>query len=137
MLSAVCEIFTEFLIFCNLFDVSLGEWNNSKIWQTRKIFASMRNQESICQHCTRQCDNYFIVKYFLKPNAAKVFLLIASSLLNIIAYFNSNILDSVRLFCTQWSFSIDLFSKVLLQTFDYFRKQVATKLSISLWWHFL
>ena len=33
------EIFFEFLIFCNLFFEPLGEWNNSKIWETRKIFA--------------------------------------------------------------------------------------------------
>ena len=36
-------------------------------------------------------------------------------------YFNSNILYSVHLFDIQWSFAIDLFSNVLLQTFDYLK----------------
>ena len=39
--SAIWEIFSEFLIFCNLFHEPLGEWNNSKIWETRKIFANI------------------------------------------------------------------------------------------------
>ena len=39
--SAIWEIFSEFFIFCNLFHEPLGEWNNSKIWETRKIFANI------------------------------------------------------------------------------------------------
>ena len=39
--SAIWEIFSEFFIFCNLFHESLGELNNSKIWETRKIFANI------------------------------------------------------------------------------------------------
>ena len=39
--SAIWEIFSKFLIFCNLFHEPLGEWNNSKIWETRKIFANI------------------------------------------------------------------------------------------------
>ena len=39
--SAIWEIFSEFLIFCNLFYEPLGELNNSKIWETRKIFANI------------------------------------------------------------------------------------------------
>ena len=41
LLSAIWEIFSEFLIFYNLFHESLGEWNNSKIWEMRKIFANI------------------------------------------------------------------------------------------------
>ena len=48
------------------------------------------------------------------------------------AYFNTNILYSVQLFCTQWSFAINLFSKVLFQTFDYFSEYVPTMLLIWL-----
>ena len=33
--------FSEFLRFCNLFHEPLGEWNNSKTWETRKIFANI------------------------------------------------------------------------------------------------
>ena len=39
--SAIWEIFSKFIIFCNLFHEPLGEWNNSKIWETRKIFANI------------------------------------------------------------------------------------------------
>ena len=39
--SAIWEIFSEFLIFCNLFYEPLGKWNNSKIWEKRKIFANI------------------------------------------------------------------------------------------------
>ena len=39
--SAIWEIFSEFLIFCNLFHKPSGEWNNSKIWETRKTFANI------------------------------------------------------------------------------------------------
>ena len=39
--SAIWEIFSEFLIFCNLFHEPLGERNNSKILETRKIFANI------------------------------------------------------------------------------------------------
>ena len=53
------------------------------------------------------------------------------------AYFNSNILYSVHLFCTQCFFAIDLFSNVLFQIFDYFWKDVSTKLLISLCWYIL
>ena len=33
----IWEIFSKFLRLCNLFH----EWNNSKIWETRKIFANI------------------------------------------------------------------------------------------------
>ena len=39
--SAIWLIFSEFLIFCNFFHESLGESNNSKIWETRKILANI------------------------------------------------------------------------------------------------
>ena len=39
--SAIWEIFSEFLIFFNLFQEPLGKWNNSKIWETRKIFTNI------------------------------------------------------------------------------------------------
>ena len=45
--SAIWEIFSYFLIFCNLFHGPLGERNNSKIWETRKIFAN------IASHCVK------------------------------------------------------------------------------------
>ena len=41
VLSAIWEIFSEFLIFCNLFHEPLGDLNNSKISETRKIFANI------------------------------------------------------------------------------------------------
>ena len=31
----------EFLIFCTLIREPLGDWNNTKIWETKKIFANM------------------------------------------------------------------------------------------------
>ena len=37
----IWEIFSGFLSFFNLFHESLSEWNNSKIWETRKIFANI------------------------------------------------------------------------------------------------
>ena len=37
----IWEIFSEFLIFCNLFHEPLGEWNNNKIWETRKVSANV------------------------------------------------------------------------------------------------
>ena len=39
--SAKWLMFSEFLIFCKLFHKTLGEWNNSKIWETRKILANI------------------------------------------------------------------------------------------------
>ena len=39
--SAIWKIFSEFVIFCNLFRDILGEWNNSKNWETSKIFANI------------------------------------------------------------------------------------------------
>ena len=53
---------------------------------------------------------------------------ILQHILQLLAYFNSNILYSVHLFCTTWFLAIDLFSNVLFQTFDYFLKKVPTKL---------
>ena len=38
--SAIWEIFSERLMFCN-FRRRLGEWNNSKTWETRIIFANI------------------------------------------------------------------------------------------------
>ena len=34
-------MFSEFLVFCNLIDDPLGEGNNSKIWDTRKIHGKL------------------------------------------------------------------------------------------------
>ena len=53
------------------------------------------------------------------------------------AHFITNILYSVHLLGTRWSFTINLFSNVLFQTFDYFWKYVPTKLLISLCWYIL
>ena len=55
--SAIWEIFSEFVIFCNLFHKTLGEWNNSKILH-----------EALC-------DNYFIIKCLLKYNVSRIILL--------------------------------------------------------------
>ena len=43
--SAIWEISSEFLIFCNLFHEPLAKWNNSNI---------LENEENICQYCMRQ-----------------------------------------------------------------------------------
>ena len=51
----------------------------------------------------------FIWSYFVFPNSF------------VFPYFNSNILYSVHLFGIWWSFAIDLFANVLLQTFDYLK----------------
>ena len=53
--------------------------------------------------------------YFVFPNSF------------LFSYFNSNILYPVHLFGIRWSFTINLFSNDLFQTFDYFRKHVPTK----------
>ena len=46
--SPIWEIFSQFLIFWNLFHEPLGEWNSSKIWETWKIFADIvRGQSAI------------------------------------------------------------------------------------------
>ena len=37
----ISEIFSKFLISCKLFHEPLSQWNNSKIWETRKIFANI------------------------------------------------------------------------------------------------
>ena len=42
--NAVFEIFSMFLIFCNLFHDNLDDWSNIKIWETRKIFANVRGR---------------------------------------------------------------------------------------------
>ena len=41
VLSAIWEIFSEFLMFCNLLQLMKRQQN-------------MRNEESVCQYCTRQ-----------------------------------------------------------------------------------
>ena len=66
--SSVCEIFAEFLLFCNLFHKpALGKWNKSK--KQGKKFANIANIDKVAT-----CDNYFIVKCF-RPNVASVMLL--------------------------------------------------------------
>ena len=60
--SILSEIFSEFLIFCNWFYEHLGEWNNKKI-QERGRYLPILHEAT--------CDNYFIVKYLLKPNTAR------------------------------------------------------------------
>ena len=76
MPSAVWEIFSEFLIFCNLFHEPLGEWNNSKIWETRKIFANIVQGSAITTLSLNACLN--------KMYQELSYLLIVSGLLNII-----------------------------------------------------
>ena len=61
--NVIWEIFSEFFIFCKLFHEPLGDWNNSKIWGTRKIFIILYKAAY---------DNYFIVKCLLKSNVARV-----------------------------------------------------------------
>ena len=41
VLSAIWDIFSEFLIFCNLFHEPLDGWNNSKIWETKKTLGNV------------------------------------------------------------------------------------------------
>ena len=66
--SAIWEIFSELPIFCNLFHELLDDWNNSKIPQTRKVFANIALGNITC-------SIYFIVKCLLKLNMARVSLL--------------------------------------------------------------
>ena len=46
---ALCEIFSEFLIFCNMFREPLGEWN-SDIWDTKKLFANTVDLIAVGSH---------------------------------------------------------------------------------------
>lgn len=39
--TAIWKILSQFLMFCNLFQEPLDERSNSKIWETRKIFANI------------------------------------------------------------------------------------------------
>ena len=55
--SAIWEIFSEFLISCNLFCEPLDEWNNSKIWETRKIFANIVRGSAITTLSLNACLN--------------------------------------------------------------------------------
>ena len=43
---AILEIFSEFLIFRNIFREPLGKWNNSKIWEGRKVFANIAQRNA-------------------------------------------------------------------------------------------
>ena len=74
-MNAIWEILSEFLIFCNFSYEPSGEWNNSKIWEIRKIFVNIAGGKylSILQEAT--CDNYFIVELSLKSNVSRVILL--------------------------------------------------------------
>ena len=77
--SAIWEIISEFLIFCDLFHEPLSEWNNSKIWETRKIFPNRyfpTRQRVITTLSLNACLN--------KMYQELSYLLIVSSLLNII-----------------------------------------------------
>ena len=65
---AIWEIFSELLIFCNLFHELLDDWNNSKILETRKVFANIASGNITC-------SIYFIAKCLLKLNMARVSLL--------------------------------------------------------------
>ena len=85
-----------------------------------------------------------IILTYYKQNGAKtarislatwLFFQIFDSIL--FPYFNSNILYSVHLLCIQWPFVMNLFSNNFFHAFDYFWKQVTTKLLISLCWHIL
>ena len=122
----------------------------------------MRNEENICQYCTRQraittlslnaCLNQMyqellltncieLGEYDLKLKKKKKKLLVLTlrgyiSKHSTAIYFphiSLNILYSVHLFGIQWSFPINLFSNVLFQTSDYFRKHIPNKLLISLY----
>ena len=41
VLNIIRVIFSELLMFCDLFQELLDKWNNSKIWETRKTFANI------------------------------------------------------------------------------------------------
>ena len=76
MPSAIWEIFSEFLTFCNIFKEPLGEWKNRKTYEARKIIAKYEKQGKyvpILHEATY--NNYFIVKCLLKSNVARVILL--------------------------------------------------------------
>ena len=60
MPSAICKLFSEFLIFCNLFEIIAKYEKRGKYLP-------------IMQEAT--CDNYFTVKCFLKSNIATIYLL--------------------------------------------------------------
>ena len=60
------ENISEFLIFCNLFHESLGKKTISRYEKRGKYLPRLHE-------ATR--DNYFIVKYLLKSNVARVIVL--------------------------------------------------------------
>ena len=53
------QYFPNFSYFADLFHEPLGEWNNSKIWETRKILAIL------CEINLRQLAYHYHKKYLL------------------------------------------------------------------------
>ena len=124
--SAISEIFSEFLIFCNLSEIIVK-------YEKRGKYLPILHEAT--------CGNYFIVKCLLKSNVAWV-ILIASSLLNIIhkkveakiASMNNLVIFLFVYFnSSMFTLFICFVLEVLFQKFDY----APTKLSISLRWHTL
>ena len=76
--SAIWEIFSEFLIFCNLLHKPLGKWNNSKIREMRKIFVNIARCNNYCAITTLSLNDCWNQMY-----NKLCYLLLVSSLLNI------------------------------------------------------
>ena len=123
-------------LFCNLFHKPLGEWNNSKIWETRKTFTNIAwGNGAITDFSLNVCWNqmqlelsyvltnyielaqYDLIPTYYKQTDARTarnnltWLYFQTFDSFLFPCFNSNILYSSYLFCTVWSFVIDLFSK--------------------------
>ena len=65
---AMCEIFSGFVSqISHIHHEPLGEWNNSKMLETRKTFATVARGSY---------DNYVIVKYLIKSNISSIILII-------------------------------------------------------------
>ena len=128
---AIWEIFSEFVIFCKLSHEPLGKRNNSKIWETRKIFANIVTKQpaittlslNICwnqmyQELTWVLNNYIglakydlILTWYKKQKTASnnftwLYLVFHNSF--VFPYFNSDILYSVYLFSI-WLFFCNQF----------------------------
>ena len=146
--SATWEIFSEFLIFCNLLIVKYEKrgkylpilheatWDNYFI--VKYLLKSNESREILLTNCielayfgakfganfvwkrrSKKCKYLLYLSYFVFPNSF------------VFPYFNSNILYSVYLFGIRWSFAIDLFSNVLFQKSITFESMYL----ISCWFH--
>ena len=130
VLRAIWEIFSE--LFCNWFHNTLGEWNNSKIWETtiisrrRAIFTLPLNtfSKQMYQELLHLTNCIELAKYNLMLNlfkwveektASNNFTLLYFAYRNnfVFPHFNSNVLYSLHLFGIQWSFAVNLFLNVL------------------------